>query len=177
MLTPENRSTTILCTLTEVQPAMCRDTPTSTADRHICDIRVRRLLRVTRGRPAPGSHGSCGWSSRYKQDRSKEPSPSSPVVRWTAKTQFLHSAHLLWQLPAEHSDQAHSPKSKARPESAWHPQGRGHFLHLNLSSVAPLFHESGKIRWENCSRWNWKTKIYSTKPASIFEIRKRRPIY
>lgn len=176
MLTPENRWTTILCTLTEVQQPCAQTRPLPLLPGTYVISGVRRLLRVTRGRPATGSHGSCGWSARYKQDRNKNLHPatqlSGGLLRPSSYTQPTCLA---------------TPSRALRPCSQSKVQGKTrvclastkarHFLHLNLSSVAPLFHESGKIRWENCSRWNWKTKIYSTKPASIFEIRKRRPIY
>lgn len=103
------------CTLTEVQPAMCTDKPTSTADRHICDIQVGGSSGVTtRGRTLPRSHGSCvaGLPSTSKTE-AKNLHPATQLSGGLLNPVPTLSPPAT-ATPAERSDHAHSPKSKGK---------------------------------------------------------------
>ena len=136
-------------------------------------IRVRRLLRVTRGRPATGSQGSCGWSSKAEA-KSLHPASqlSGGLLRPGSYTQ-----------PTCYGISQQSPQTRLTVQSPRQDQSQlGIHKAEDISSISPClqcllyFMGLGKLDGKITVGGTGK-KIYSTKAASIFKIRKSRPIY
>lgn len=148
---------------------MCTDTPTSSAGRYTQDSRGTQLFLALQIQAV--TYGL--WLAFQAQtiERSKMPSPCSPVVQRTAKTVPALS-RLLRKLPTRSPDQACSPHQgmlssqaqRQRPLPALGLVFKTQWLLYLMNLV--------QTRWQNYRMWDWK-KSNSSQSGPLLEMRRR----